>query len=161
MKLSSVRDCQLHHKQEVIAFVSDAVTNVALHPNQEGADPAEDHFVTSAVTAVGGETSDATEISSEGGTNSSPELQNQEPTGSMTVVLPCEIKTGTLIGPYIQTTTKKTFWKRCCDKTDQKEEQDDLQKPLGKELFTFISVICFNQSSHVFFVLWNEIIFYW
>ena len=122
----------MHYKQEVIAFVSDAVTNGALHPNQEGAGPAEDHFVTSAVMTVGGETSNAIEISSEGGTNSSAERQNQEPTDSMTVVPPSEIKSGTLMGPYIQTTTKNTFWKRCCDETDQKEEQDDLEKPLGK-----------------------------
>ena len=122
----------MHYKQEVIAFVSDAVTNGALHPNQEGAYPAEDHFVTSAVMTVGGETSNAIEISSEGGTNSSAERQNQEPTDSMTIVPPSEIKSGTLMGPYIQTTTKNTFWKRCCDETDQKEEQDDLEKPLGK-----------------------------
>ena len=122
----------MHHKQEVIAFVSDAVTNVALHPNQEGVDRAEDHFVTSAVMTVGGETSNAIEVSSEGGTKSSAERQNQEPTDSMTVVPPCEINTGTLTGPYIQTTTENTFWKRCCNETDQKEEQDDLEKPLGK-----------------------------
>ena len=132
MKLLSIRDCRLHYKQEVIAFVSDAVTNGALHPNQEEADPTKDHFVTSAVMTVGGETSNAIEISSEGGTNSSAERQNQEPTDSMTVVPPSEIKSGTLMGPYIQTTTKNTFWKRCCDETDQKEEQDDLEKPLGK-----------------------------
>ena len=133
MKLFIVRDCQLHHKQEVIAFVSDAVTNVALHPNPEGAGPTEDHFVTSTVMTVAGETSNAIELSSEGGTNSSAERQNKEPTGNMTIVLPCEIKTGTLMGPYIQTTTKNTFFrKRCYDKTYQKEEQDDLEKPLGK-----------------------------
>ena len=122
----------MHYKQEVIAFVSDAVTNGALHPNQEGADPAEDHFVTSAVMTVGEETSNAIEISSEGGTNSSAERQNQEPTDSMTVVPPCEINAGTLMGPYIQTTTKNTFWKRCCDETDQKEERGNLGKLLGK-----------------------------
>ena len=70
---------------------------------------------------VGGETSNAIEKSSEGGTNSSAERQNQEPSDSMTVVPPCEINT-----------EKKTFWKRCCDETDQKEEQDDLEKPLSK-----------------------------
>ena len=122
----------MHHKQEVIAFVSDAVSNGALHPNQEGADRAEDQFVTSAVMTVGGETSNAIEISSESGTNSSAERQNQEPKDSMAVVPPCEINKGTLMGPYLQTTTKNTFWKRCCDETDQKEEQDDLEKPLGK-----------------------------
>ena len=122
----------MHHKQEVIAFVSDAVTNGALHPNQEGADRAEDHFFTSAVMTVGGETSTVIEISSEGGTNSSAERQNQAPTDNMTVVPPCEINTGTLMGPYIQTTTKNTFWKRCCDETDQKEERDNLGKLLGK-----------------------------
>ena len=159
MKLISVRDFQLHHKQEVIGFVSDAVTNVALHPNQEGTDPAEDHFVTSAVMTVAGKTSNTIELSSEGGTNSSAERQNQEPTDSMTI---CEIKTGTLMGPYIQTTTKNTFFrKRCCDKTDQKEEKDNFEKPLSKLLFTLINVIGFNQSSHVFFVLLNEMIFYW
>ena len=102
----------MHHKQEVIAFVSDAVTNVALHPNQKGVDRAEGHFVTSAVMAVAGETSNAIELSSEGGTDSSAERQNQEPTDSMTRVLPCEM------------------WYR--DKPDQKEEEDDLKKPLGK-----------------------------
>ena len=122
----------MHRKQEVIAFVSDAVTNGALHPNQEGADHAEDQFVTSAIMTVGGETSNAIEISSESGTNSSAERQNQEPKDSMAVVPPCEINTGTLMGPYLQTTTKNTFCKRCCDETDQKEEQDDLEKPLGK-----------------------------
>ena len=132
MKLLSLRDRRLHHKQEVITFLSDAVTNGALHPNQEGADSAEDHFVTSAVITVGGETSNAIEISSEGGTNSSAERQNQEPTDSMTVVPPCEINAGTLMGPYIQTTTKNTFWKRCCDETDQKEERGNLGKLLGK-----------------------------
>ena len=132
MELFSVRDCQLHHKQEVIAFVSDAVTNVALHPNQEGVDREEGHFVTSAVMAVAGETSNAIELSSEGGTDSSADRQNQEPTDSMTRVLPCEINSGTLMGPYIQTTTKNTFSKWCCDKPDQKEEEDDLEKPLGK-----------------------------
>ena len=81
---------------------------------------------------VGGETSNAIEISSEGGTNSSAERQNQEPTDSMTIEPPCEINTDTLMGPYIQTTTSNTFWKRCCDETDQKEEQDDLEKPLSK-----------------------------
>ena len=88
----------MHHKQEVIAFVSDAVTNGALHPNQEGADHAEDQFVTSAIMTVGGETSNAIEISSESGTNSSAERQNQEPKDSMAVVPPCEINTGTLMG---------------------------------------------------------------
>ena len=122
----------MHHKQEVITFLSDAVTNGALHPNQEGADSAEDHFVTSAVMTVGGETSNAIEISSEGGTNSSAERQNQEPTDSMTVVPPCEINAGTLMDPYIQTTTKNTFWKRCCYETDQKEERGNLGKLLGK-----------------------------
>ena len=122
----------MHHKQEVITFLSDAVTNGALHPNQEGADSAEDHFVTSAVMTVGGETSNAIEISSEGGTNSSAERQNQEPTDSMTVVPPCEINAGTLMDPYIQTITKNTFWKRCCDETDQKEERGNLGKLLGK-----------------------------
>ena len=122
----------MHHKQEVITFLSDAVTNGALHPNQEGADSAEDHFVTSAVMTVGGETSNAIEISSEGGTNSSAERQNQEPTDSMTVVPSCEINAGTLMDPYIQTTTKNTFWKRCCDETDQKEERGNLGKLLGK-----------------------------
>ena len=132
MKLFSVRDCKLHHKQEVIAFVSDAVTNVALHLNQEGTDPAEDDFVSSAVITVAGETSNAIELSTEGGTDRSVERQNQEPTDRMTIVFPCEINTGTLMGPYIQTTTKNTFWKRCYDETDQKEEQDDLEKPLCK-----------------------------
>ena len=94
MKLFTVRDRQLHHKQEVTAFVSDAVTNVALHPNQEGAEPAEDHFVTIAVMTVAGQTSNAIELSSEGGTDSSAERQNQEPTDSMTISLPCEINTG-------------------------------------------------------------------
>ena len=122
----------MHHKQEVIAFVSDAVTNVALHQHQEGVDRAEGHFVTSAVMAVAGETSNAIELSSEGGSNSDAERQSQEPTDSMTMVLPCEINTETLMGPYIQTTTKNTFWKRCCDETDQKGDQDDLEKPLGK-----------------------------
>lgn len=130
MKLLSLRDRRLHHKQEVITFLSDAVG--ALHPNQEGADSAEDHFVTSAVMTVGGETSNAIEISSEGGTNSSAERQNQEPTDSMTVVPPCEINAGTLMGPYIQKTTKNTFWKGCCDETDQKEERGNLGKLLGK-----------------------------
>ena len=132
MKLFSVRDCQLHRKQEVLVFVSDAVTNVALHPNQEGADPAEDHFLSSAVMSVAGETSNAIELSSEGGTKSSAERQNQEPTDSMTISLPCEINTGTLMNRYIQTTTKNTFWKRYCSETDQKEGQDELEKPLGK-----------------------------
>ena len=113
-------------------FVSDAVTNVALHPNQEGADPADDHFVSSAVMSVAGETSNAIEFSSEGGANSSAERQNQEPTDSMTISLPCEINTGTLMNRYIQTTTKNTFWKRYCSETDQKEGQDELEKPLGK-----------------------------
>ena len=113
-------------------FVSDAVTNVALHPNQEGADPADDHFVSSAVMSVAGETSNAIELSSEGGTKSSAERQNQEPTDSMTISLPCEFNTGTLMNRYIQTTTKNTFWKRYCSETDQKEGQDELEKPLGK-----------------------------
>ena len=132
MKLFTVRDRQLHHKQEVIAFVSDAVTNVALHPNQEGVDREEGHFVTSAVMAVAGETSNAIELSSEGGTDSSAERQNQEPTDSMTRVLPCEINSGNLMAYYIQTTTKNTFSKWYCDKPDQKEEEDDLEKPLGE-----------------------------
>ena len=132
MKLFTVRDRQLHHKQEVIAFVSDAVTNVALHPNQEGVDREEGHFVTSAVMAVAGETSNAIELSSEGGTDSSAERQNQEPTDSMTRVLPCEINSGNLMASYIQTTTKNTFSKWYCDKPDQKEEEDDLEKPLGE-----------------------------
>ena len=132
VKLFSVKDCKLNHKLEVIAFVSDAVTNVALHQNQEGADPAKDHFVTSTVMAVAGETSNAIELSSEGGSNSDAERQSQEPTDSMTIVLPCEINTETLMGPYIQTTTKNTFWKRCCDETDQKGDQDDHEKPLSK-----------------------------
>ena len=132
MKLFSVRDRQLHHKQEVIAFVSDAVTNVALHPHQEGVDRAEGHFVTSAVMAVAGETSNAIELSSEGGTDSSAERQNQEPTDSMTRVLPCEINSGNLMASYIQTTTKNTFSKWYCDKPDQKEEEEDLEKPLGE-----------------------------
>lgn len=132
MKLFTVRDRQLHHKQEVIAFVSDAVTNVALHPNQKGVDRAEGHFVTSAVMAVAGETSNAIELSSEGGTDSSAERQNQEPTDSMTRVLPCEINSGNLMASYIQTTTKNTFSKWYCDKPDQKEEEDDLEKPLGE-----------------------------
>ena len=122
----------MHHKQEVIAFVSDAVTNVALHLNQEGTDPAEDDFVSSAVITVAGETSNAIELSTEGGTDRSVERQNQEPTDRMTIVFPCEINTGNVMGPYIQTTTKNTFWKRCYDETDQKEEQDDLEKPLCK-----------------------------
>ena len=132
MKLFTVRDRQLHHKQEVTAFVSDAVTNVALHPNQKGVDRAEGHFVTSAVMAVAGETSNAIELSSEGGANSSAERQNQEPTDSMTRVLPCEINSGNLMASYIQTTTKNTFSKWYCDKPDQKEEEDDLEKPLGE-----------------------------
>ena len=111
-------------------FVSDAVTNVALHQNQEGADPADDHFVSSAVMSVAGETSNAIELSSEGGTKSSAERQNQEPTDSMTISLPCEINTGTLMNRYIQ--TKNTFLKRYCSETDQKEGQDELEKPLGK-----------------------------
>ena len=69
----------MHHKQEVIAFVSDAVTNGALHPNQEGADRAEDQFVTSAVMTVGGETSNAIEISSESGTNTMPNAKTKSP----------------------------------------------------------------------------------
>ena len=103
-----------------------------MYPNQEGADPVEDHFVTSAVMTLAGETSNAMELSSEGGTKSNAECQNQEPTESMTIVLPCEIITETLTDPCVQTTTKNTFWKRCCDEADQKEEQDDLEKPLGK-----------------------------
>ena len=132
MKLFSVRDCKFRHNLELIVFIPDAVTNVALHPSQEGAEPAEDHFVTIAVMTVAGQTSNAIELSFEDGANSSAERQNREPTDSMTKVLPCEINTGTLMDPYIQTTTKNTFWKRCCNKTDQKKEQDDLEKPLGK-----------------------------
>ena len=135
-----MRDCQLHHKQEVIAFVSDAVTNVALYPNQEGVDRAEGHFVTSAVMAVAGETSNAIELSSEGGKDSSAERQNQEPTDSVTRVLPCEINLGTLVAPYIQKTTKNTFSKWYCDKRDQKKEEDDLEKPLGKFTMCIISL---------------------
>ena len=113
----------MHHKQEVITFLSDAVTNGALHPNQEGADSAEDHFVTSAVITVGGETSNAIEISSEGGTNSSAERQNQEPTDSMTVVPPCEINTEKIpFGNGVvmkqikrkNRTTLKSFWVSNC-----------------------------------------------
>lgn len=116
MKLFPVRDCKLHKKLEVIAFASDAVsnvfTNVALYPNQEGADPVEDHFVTSVVMTLAGETSKAMELSSEGGTKSSAKCQNQEPTESMTTVLPCEIIGG---------------------RTEQQEEElNSLDKPPGK-----------------------------
>ena len=103
-----------------------------MHPNQEGDDPAEDHFVASAVMTNAGETSNAINLRSEGGTNSGAACQNQELIESITSLIKCEGNTGTLMGPYVQTTAKKTLWKRYCDGTDQKEEEDNLEKSLGK-----------------------------
>ena len=112
-------------------FVSDAVTNVALHPNQEGADPADDHFVSSAVMSVAGETSNAIELSSEGGANSSAERQKQEPTDSMTISLPCEINSETLMNRYIQTTTKNNRKERKCGRKEREKELNNLDKRPG------------------------------
>ena len=98
--------------------------------NYEGVGPDNDHFVTSAVTTISGETPDSSERSSE--VNRSASRHIQGPLAGVTKVLLCGDNVERVAGPFIMMKKENTHRERNCGGKDQEEELNNLDKPPGK-----------------------------
>ena len=100
--------------------------------NQEGAGPAYDHDITSAVTTIAGETPNSSERGFEVGNNSSDSHYMQGPLAGITKELLCRENVERVAGPIIVMKTENTRRERNCGGEDQEQELNNLDKPPGK-----------------------------